>query len=198
MKSIILVDLDGVVVDLVEDWCASYNEKYNDTMPTEEFGSSFGGIHDIVKPECGEKVYDLMYAPGFMAGLNPLPGAIEGFETLCKQPNREICVVSSFSGNEEMAHGKMVWLKNNLPFYDPEQTILTNKKMFVYGNVLIDDAFSNLSAWKQQMDSIDDAVHIPIMPDAAHNGDDDVESIGGYRTFNWDEIIQCVILACGI
>jgi 5'-nucleotidase len=198
VTSIILCDLDGVVVDLLSSWCAEYNKQYKDNMSIQEFGSSFGNTHKVVKPECGEKVYEIFEAPGFVAGLNPFVDAVDGFESLCRKPDWHVSLLSSYSGHENVAHDKMVWIKKYLPFYDPERTILTKEKWLVYGNILIDDSFKNLVKWKEYMDSINDDVHIPIMPDAPHNENDDVEGLGGYRTFDWNGILECVYLVCGV
>ena len=64
-KKIVLLDSDGVIADILERWLDVYNNTYNDSLTREEFASTFGGLHNVVKPECGEKVYDILREPGF-------------------------------------------------------------------------------------------------------------------------------------
>jgi 5'(3')-deoxyribonucleotidase len=49
----VLIDMDGVITDLLEKWVRIYNDEYHDDLTVEKFGSEFSGIHKMVKPECG-------------------------------------------------------------------------------------------------------------------------------------------------
>lgn len=145
--SIILLDMDGVIVDMAKNWRNVYNERYNDNISAEEFGSFYGGLHELVKPECGEKIYDLLKEPGFFERLDPMPGAVDGVQLLVDSGN-DVVLVTSASGDAEISRGKIIWVEKNLPFLDPKTAmVMTRRKELVYGDVLVDDSVENLVDW---------------------------------------------------
>ena len=119
-KLIVHLDSDGPLTDLSTSWCANYNKKYNDNLPVSAF-RDWVDIENLVKPECGEKVFDLMKEPGMFARLQPMPGAVECLKRLNANPKLDCYILTSYSGNPEIAHGKLVYFAKHFPFFDPQK-----------------------------------------------------------------------------
>lgn len=171
-KTILLLDSDGVMCDISKEWCKRYNEKYGDNLTVEQFHGTWSGMEKVVKPECGVKVYDIIKEPGFFENLNPLEGAIEGLELLCKQNDIEPYILTAFSGHENIAYGKMKWYKKHCPFFNcDDNMILTHAKSLVHGDILVDDSVKNLTYWANKKIELfgDDADFITIAMAAPHN-----------------------------
>lgn len=189
-KITILVDSDGVLADLVTKWCAAYNAEYNDNLAIEDFNKDFDGVHEVVKPECGEKVYDIMKVPGMFSDLDFVDGALEGIKWLCNNKELDVYIVTSFSGCGEIAKGKMDWFEKKLSFLDPEQIILCKRKEIVDGDVLIDDSVENLENWaKHQTELGKDSSHAIALA-APHNVEADENPLIDFRAETWDDIIN--------
>jgi 5'(3')-deoxyribonucleotidase len=187
----VLIDMDGVITDLLEKWVRIYNDEYHDDLTVEKFGSEFSGIHKMVKPECGEKIYEIIKRPGFVDDLTPIDGAIEGMEQLCCNKKLSVFVTTNCDVNPNMAKGKFIWLAKNLPFYDLKNTILVKPKYLICGDCLIDDYEKNLKEWFDfQMEyRAFDVSLFPILMDAPGNRNFDESTIPADRVFSWDELL---------
>ena len=147
-------------------------------------------VHTVVKPECGKKVYDIIQNEDLFANLSPMPNAIESIERLVNNSRLDTYIVTAYSGNGDMAKGKIRWIKKNMPFFDTEYVILCKPKHLVYGNVLLDDAVKNLTSWFEAQQSLgNDDVH-PIAMAASHNEDADKEHSIDARVSGWTEFMD--------
>lgn len=57
-NKIFAVDVDDVCLDLNSVWLEDYNQVYNDNLKTEDITDWI--ITKFVKPECGNKIFDLL------------------------------------------------------------------------------------------------------------------------------------------
>ena len=53
---IILVDVDGVVANLADEWIKRYNADWDDNLTKEKIKT--WGIVEHIKPECGNRIYE--------------------------------------------------------------------------------------------------------------------------------------------
>ncbi len=134
---VVLVDLDQTIADFTGGWKKAWNAKYPDRQivddPTDfDLEIAYSNIASE-----GE-VSAIYHAPGFLLGLDPLPGAIEalhqmqasGIEVfLCSSPAR---VTTSYSEKAD-------WVELHLGKDWVKKLILTKDKTFVHGDYLIDD-----------------------------------------------------------
>jgi 5'-nucleotidase len=72
---IILVDVDSTIADLVPEWLRIYNKIYNDNLTIDDITS--WAIHKFAKPECGDKIYDILRMDTLYESVRPIEGAFE-------------------------------------------------------------------------------------------------------------------------
>jgi 5'(3')-deoxyribonucleotidase len=89
-------------------------------------------------------------APGFCAGLEPYPGAIDFVEHI---PHRVVFVTSPFNTSPTWMHERQEWLLHhfkNVLRGDCKNIVHANEKSHVFGHVLIDDKPSNVAKWQER------------------------------------------------
>lgn len=142
-----LIDLDGIVVNLIDPWLTCYNIEYNDVLTVKDIKD--WDISRFVKPECGKKIFSYLTMPSFFEHLLPLPGAIEALKKL--QDDGHEVVICSATEVPEAAKGKMIWVQKHLPFITKDNLVLTNGKHHVRGvNVVIDDSPHNIQRFRDE------------------------------------------------
>jgi 5'(3')-deoxyribonucleotidase len=144
MRKLILVDMDGILVDFMGPWLAGYNNAWDDNLTLGQITSE--SIKKFVKPECGGRIYKIAQEPDFFDNLPPLPGAVEGFKALKKRGHEVLILTSPL--NDHSARAKMAWCQRHLKIRPTEVNIIY-RKYLVSGDVLIDDSPKKVFAWKE-------------------------------------------------
>jgi len=126
MKKILLVDMDGVIVD--------FRQHMIDTV--KKF------------PELKEKYKDeLDHIPGIFRYPKPMTGAIEAILKLHNSDKYDIFIATSAPwGNPESSTDKRYWIEKyfNKLFY--KRLFITHRKDLLIGDYLIDDRLKNGAA----------------------------------------------------
>jgi len=188
-KKIILLDSDQVLAEFTRHWLEVYNERYDDNLTEEEFASEFGGVQNVVKPEVGDKVYDLTKEPGFFQAIEVVEGAVEGVKQL--QDKADVYVVSAYAVDPETAKGKVEWYADKFPsILENESLILCKPKYLIYGDVLVDDSVENLEKWSEFMLGKGYEDFHSICFAAPHNVDAEKEDFVDVRVENWEELME--------
>jgi len=197
-KKTILFDMDGVIVDQIPLWLEIYNSEYKDNLTIDEFAGSWN-LHKIVKPEVGEKVYDILNRPDFYEKAKPIDGAIDGIKDILSSGKFNVFIVSAFMGNGNQAKGKCDWINRYLTDIDRDNIFLCHEKQLIIGDILVDDSEKNLIKWCNVMDAI-----LPnlfsnkpeaLMMTAPHNKDLDLNQPlyqGIFRISNWKELLEYI------
>lgn len=188
----VLIDMDGVIADLLTPWCAAYNKKYNDDLTIDQFAKSWN-VHSHVK--CGYGVYDILNTPEFFAELKLHRDAYQGLNDLkylSMQGKIRPVIVSCCGGIPNRASGKLQWLQTYAPWIIKD-TIFCSDKSLVHGDIIIDDRVDVLCAWK--------AAHPEghaILMSAPHNisVDEDLYDVSRYNS--WRGIIDRLYCILGI
>lgn len=135
----ILLDMDGVLCDLVGKWFAAYNKEYGDQIHVDLLDD--WGPHRIAK--AGKAIYKYLTKPGFFRDLEPIPGAIEGVRALLERGHEPVIVTAARRGHVD----KLEWIREHLPFLPRDNVVFAHRKELVRGDVLFDDAPHNLEAF---------------------------------------------------
>lgn len=135
----LLIDMDGVLADLVTKWFRTYNEEYDDAIAPEMMKE--WGPHKVAK--AGRSIYKYLGQPGFFRDLEPLPGAIDGVRALLDRGHEIVIVTAAKNGHRD----KLEWVWTNLPFLPRDNVIFAHRKELVRGDILFDDAPHNLEAF---------------------------------------------------
>lgn len=149
-KSIVLIDMDEVVVDLVDSWLAMYE--------------SLGGEHverSAVKEYFFEKSGLIKDLPLFWKAIDrapalriarPMPGAIGALKRLYEDPRLEVHLVT-YARHESWgkAHeAKLAWLWQYAPWLDRDQVTFTRQKHLMRGDYLIEDNADTCEKWLKE------------------------------------------------
>ena len=172
----LLLDMDGPVANFMKEWLGRYNTITGENIKLQDIhGLNTGKF--VREPFILKHIKDSV---GFIRSLEPIPGAIEGIETLHKQ-GHEIVFVSNGTNCPTSGHEKRDWLKfyfGHLWKFPP--LVLTYHKHFVKGDCLIDDQPKNL-------ENLDKST-TPLLWHYPYNA-----SITGYtRIYDWSNLLDWV------
>lgn len=143
-KKRIAIDLDDTLNNLCDSWLPPYNKDYNDHLKRENLVK--WKIDELVKPECGNKIYDYLREPGFFKNLNIQPEAKEVTEWLVKY--YDIQIVTAYF--PESCVDKADFIKIQLPHIDPKNIIFCNDKSWIKADYMIDDGAHNILGFEGQ------------------------------------------------
>jgi len=144
------VDVDDVVADLCSAWLTEYNARWNDTLrewPTWE-------LTDVVKPECGAQVYDILKWPVLYDRVSPIAGALWGVQKIRAMGHRVLFITSCGYDPDTISASsgaKLRWLQRYgfLPEGRGavEDFVIAAEKRLVKADLLIDDRASTIGQW---------------------------------------------------
>ena len=122
---------------------------------------------------------------GFFEDLEPIEGAIAGFNYL-RMAGHDVVIATSIP--EVAVHsytGKRRWLRKHFPDFSMKNMIAISRKNLLSGDVLIDDGAHNIVDW---LNSGQRHYFKPIVYDAPWNQDLPATEI--YRVSSWDQIVD--------
>lgn len=137
----ILVDLDGIVTDLIARVLGVHAEHTGERL-------NHGAVTDYEFKKCPafaeswERMNEAILSPGFFRNLEPIPGALEGVRALHERHTIAIITALPHSGAAwTAAEDKLRWCAEHLPFIAPHDIIFASsgKKHHFVADVLIDD-----------------------------------------------------------
>lgn len=133
-KKRILVDMDGILTNLLGQWLATYNKENEDDVQPKDVTT--WDMHEHVK--IGKAVYRIPSRPGYFDKTPPLPGAIGGFLALQKAGHD--VVVCSSPYNADSCRAKQEWCARYLKTRWRDVTLTHKKDWFgLAADVIIDD-----------------------------------------------------------
>jgi 5'-nucleotidase len=174
----VLVDIDGVCIDMLPELLKYYNSEYDDNVQVADITD--WGITNFIKPECGEKIYKWFYDPILYEQALPIPGALDGIEKLKSMGCRVVYVTSGVNT------GKIDCMKRH-GFLDPKRfsdpdLIIAHDKSFIHGDFMVDDYIKNLKS--------NNHTAYRILFTQLHNIE--VEWPLPYRANGWNEVVEIV------
>jgi 5'(3')-deoxyribonucleotidase len=183
----LILDLDDTLGDLLTPWIAVYNNVWDDNLDTKIITD--WDIAKFTKPKCGNTIYTYLKPEENRYGvvttlwdnMLPMDDAIEIVGYLEKMV--EIFVVSSISGNWDIAPYKVKWLERHFPFLDSRNFFFGTNKSLVSGDFIVDDRPLNMEEFNGRR----------ILFNQGHNKDYPAVINGMQRVDNWKEIYEIIV-----
>ncbi|MFZ2992558.1 MAG: hypothetical protein WA061_02470 [Microgenomates group bacterium] len=139
---IVSMDADGFIINLHKPWLGRYNYDWNDDLTVEEITE--WGMHKLVKPECGTKIYEYIEDPTIYDEAPPIDGAIDGIRYVRDMGYRIVFVTSSTLG----ASGrKYKWFKDYGLINGLSDYVEMSDKSLIRSDYLFDDYQVNISGF---------------------------------------------------
>ncbi len=137
----ILVDMDGVLVDLLPRWLATYGVAtgeyiHPDLVTSYDFQSYVRDVEAF--DDCLK--FALQFAP-------PVPGSHKAMQELVGAGHNVYPLTYCHPAAPDAHRLKVEWLKHWLPMVDTDKLIATRHKHLVRGDVFIDDSEENIDKW---------------------------------------------------
>ena len=135
----IAIDVDGVTVNLIDEWLRRYNHDYEDHLKAEDITDWDTSL--FVKPECGKQIYDYLNDEFLYHYAKPIQGSLEGINFL-RDCGHDIVFASACTAFHMLA--KYQWLMSGSYIKDMSEYMVVTKKSFINADILIDDRTKNL------------------------------------------------------
>jgi 5'(3')-deoxyribonucleotidase len=142
----ILVDMDGIVVDLFESWFDAYAKLSNYKKQIQLSDVTTWGFEHLKQVE-RRKLLGLLARFNVFWNAGPLPGAVEGLGRLVDAGHEVLLVTDAPTSGA--AKGKYEWVGCFLGKhgFTPQHLVMTAHKHLVIGDVLIDDKPSTIGTF---------------------------------------------------
>ena len=170
----ILIDADGVLENLSQEWVLYLDEKYGRNVEYEDLKewdmtAAFPGLtrEQVYGAELEEALYDRM---------KPMPGAPECVKRLLDAGHEVYVVTNTPYAVIQYKMEKVIF--RYFPFLSWKNIVITSNKQMIDGDILIDDGIHNLIG----------GTYRRLLFDAPYNRDFDEKTHGIVRVKNWQEI----------
>jgi 5'-nucleotidase len=114
----LFIDMDNVLVD---------------------FPSGIARLDDRTRTEYDERLDEV---PGIFALMEPMPGALEAYSTLCQHFDTYILSTAPWE-NPSAWSDKLLWVQRHLNHHAYKRLILSHNKQLNHGHFLVDDRPKN-------------------------------------------------------
>ena len=176
---ICIFDLDSIIANLLDPWLGWYNKNFDDNITTADIKTYH--IEHHVKPEARRKIYGFFEDVSRYEAIPILAGASEGLLAL-KDMGHDVVVATATAGST--AQQKYSIVKRAAPWLPHENIILAKRKELIKGDVFVDDAPENLTAYRMAWP---DAHVLTIdYPYNAHVSD----KVLSFRALDWSDTSQ--------
>lgn len=138
----ILIDMDGVIANIMPLWLKWYNRDYHDNLKEEDVTD--WSIERIVKPECGTRMMHYLGYEGFFRNAVPYPEAKEVIQRLLDLGAEIWFVTKSTHYGRYMVREKSEWIAEHYPHIGQEKILFCKYKSVIPGDLMVDDYFQNL------------------------------------------------------
>lgn len=175
----ILLDFDEVINTMTHHWVNTLNCVYGTSVNFDDVNE--WDMHKAFPTLTEDEIYNPLHLQTFWNGVEIMPGAREGIQTLLTQ-GHEIYIVTS--AHPDTIKWKAEWLQRELPEIPWSNVIVANNKSLIEGDILVDDGLHNLY----------EGSYIKVLFDKPWNRNVDKSKLTDiiHRVHNWDEIIKLI------
>ena len=139
----VLVDCDGVIVDLVVAWVAAIRVATGLNILEGWRPSTWDIAKELgLSKKQDEAVHDLMRQPGMAAHLPAFSGAINAVKSIAETED-VLFVTTPVPGSKTWCGDRIDWLQREFGEELAERYVFCDSKFVVYGDILIDDKPEN-------------------------------------------------------
>jgi len=142
---ITLLDVDGVLADFHGGVLKLIKELFGYRLTIEDF-KNWDYTSALESEQQKETLRKEITRPGFLASLEPYPGAEEAVAKL-QRLGEVICVTSPNHAVPTWIPERYWWLEYLFKI-PPKEVILTGKKHLIDGDIMVDDHPDNVHSWK--------------------------------------------------
>ena len=138
-RTIVLVDMDGVLADFDLHFASLWRERFPGRPPFDLMRRTCFRVADELPPEWREDARSIYSVAGFFLDVPPVTGALEA---MLEMPHVGLDVwicTSPLTRYNHCVLEKYQWIEQHLGFDWTERVIMTKDKGLVRGDVLIDD-----------------------------------------------------------
>jgi len=138
---IILLDLDGVVVDIDKQFGTFWKKLHPDKpLPDVSTRKQFHIGSDLFPKEHSKHAFDVFKQPGYYRHAPFMPGAKEAVLELWNSDDHEVYFVTSASNSMPLAPSeKYQWVSEYLGVEFVNNLIICQDKSMIRGDILVDD-----------------------------------------------------------
>jgi 5'-nucleotidase len=139
MRKAILVDMDGVLVDIYPRFFELYKKETGINLPEEK-------VTGLLEAEAFPNQRKWVSAPGFFRDLPVMAGSREVLKRL--SGSYDIIIVSLATEFPYSLTDKQLWLHEHFPFISWRQIVFCGNKTIINADIMIDDHPKNLDFFK--------------------------------------------------
>ena len=177
-KSVVLIDVDDTIEDLLPAWCSVLNETHGrDVHPRQitewDIGKFFPGLTkaQLYAPFSGREIWER---------IKPKNKAVKYVRQLMNDGyDVYLCTTTDYRNIRDKYD---LVIRRYFPFISWSHVIVTSKKQLINADFLIDDGVHNLEGGN----------YTKILMTAPHNKKYDAETNGMYRVGNWKEAYKLI------
>jgi 5'(3')-deoxyribonucleotidase len=178
-ETIVLIDLDDTLTDLLGTWVANLNKRYNLSVRREEIRN--WDICQFFPTLTHSQVFEPLFTPDFWDSIKPKNDAVKYVKKLKDEGYRIfVCTNSNYETLKEKMDKVLFKYFDFLSWRD---VIITCNKQIINADILIDDCVYNLIGGKYKK----------ILMTAPHNIEYDAEKNDIVRVNSWKEIYDEII-----
>ena len=189
-ETIIGVDCDDVVINLVPNWLYFYNEHYKDNLKVDDIQD--WDISRYVKPECGKKIYEYIHpdtSKSFLKRFNiydfcdPVKNSLMSIQELRNMGYRVIFVTAS-----NRLDAKYNWLEHHGFLDNRANFVHAFDKNLINMDYLIDDRWENITSFANRKNNNKKGILFNQPWNLKYN--DNYNNYDYIRVNNWTDVVK--------
>lgn len=171
-KQRLLVDMDGVMADVYQQFFKMHEEEFGIRKTEEE-------VLGKIEREAFQNSRSYVFRQGFFRYAPVMEGGVEAVKQL--NEHYDLFIVSAAMEFPHSLPEKLEWLQEHFPFLTWHQLVFCGSKTVMHGDIMIDDHYKNLDHFTGRT----------ILFTQPHNyGLDDKHH---ERVYSWKEVLEKLI-----
>lgn len=185
----IILDQDQVICDWLQRILQWYNEDKKTSYTKNDIEG--WGVTMNLGPHSEDFLRSAMRYPELYRDLDPIECAIPSVKKLIAD-GHDVLIATAVPKCAGIAyHGKLEWLRRNMPFFPLNNFIAIHRKDLIDGDILLDDGLHNIAPWIMKKNRIGVIFDNPWNKDESKLPKPDNGS-KLYRIGHWNEFLTLV------